>query len=145
MSLFSFQAVASLNQDHLTLAVAVEIEKAFGGWVPPSITVWQFASCLNKTVFWSTTDNKQFGFTTEEQNRLFSFHCFKMGRSIVSTLLCTTLTILIKSFWLGVRNLMQKWELTGCIVTISWLKYIVLASKKIVYLYWGHSQLNVLT
>jgi fatty acid amide hydrolase 2 len=33
------QAVASLNQDHLTLAVAVEIEKAFGGWVPPSITV----------------------------------------------------------------------------------------------------------
>jgi hypothetical protein len=34
-----FQAVASLNQDHLTLAVALEIEKAFGGWVPPPITV----------------------------------------------------------------------------------------------------------
>jgi hypothetical protein len=36
---FHFQAVASLNQDHLTLAVALEMEKAFGGWVPPSITV----------------------------------------------------------------------------------------------------------
>ncbi|XP_023715933.1 fatty-acid amide hydrolase 2-A [Cryptotermes secundus] len=33
------QAVASLNHDHLTLAVALELEKAFGGWVPPSIIV----------------------------------------------------------------------------------------------------------
>lgn len=32
-----------------------------------------FASCHNKTVFWSATDNKQFGFTTGEQNRLFFF------------------------------------------------------------------------
>ncbi|XP_069696684.1 fatty-acid amide hydrolase 2-like isoform X2 [Periplaneta americana] len=34
-----FQAVASLYQDHLTIAVALEMERAFGGWVPPSMTV----------------------------------------------------------------------------------------------------------
>ncbi|KAJ9597825.1 hypothetical protein L9F63_011320 [Diploptera punctata] len=33
------QAIAGMNQDHLSLAVAVELEKAFGGWVPPSISV----------------------------------------------------------------------------------------------------------
>ncbi|PSN54917.1 Fatty-acid amide hydrolase 2 [Blattella germanica] len=33
------QAVAGINQDHLTLAVALELEKAFGGWVPPPISV----------------------------------------------------------------------------------------------------------
>jgi len=59
-----------------------------------------------------------------------------MGRSIVPTLLSTTLTILLKSFWLGVGNLMQKWELAGCIVTISWLKDIVLAPKKL-FIYVG--------
>jgi fatty acid amide hydrolase 2 len=30
------QVVAGLYNDHLTLAVAKEIEKAFGGWVCPS-------------------------------------------------------------------------------------------------------------
>lgn len=30
------QVVGGLNQDRLTLAVASEIEKGFGGWVPPS-------------------------------------------------------------------------------------------------------------
>lgn len=31
------QAVAGINQDRLTLAVACELERAFGGWVPPEI------------------------------------------------------------------------------------------------------------
>lgn len=31
------QVVANVNQDRLCLAVARELEKAFGGWVPPSI------------------------------------------------------------------------------------------------------------
>lgn len=30
------QVVASLHNDHLTLAMAAELERAFGGWVPPS-------------------------------------------------------------------------------------------------------------
>ncbi|XP_063244064.1 fatty-acid amide hydrolase 2-A isoform X2 [Bacillus rossius redtenbacheri] len=33
------QVIGSLNKDRHTLAVAVELEKAFGGWVPPSIKV----------------------------------------------------------------------------------------------------------
>ncbi|XP_068081794.1 fatty-acid amide hydrolase 2 [Anabrus simplex] len=33
------QVIANQNQDHLTLAVACELEKAFGGWVPPAIAV----------------------------------------------------------------------------------------------------------
>ncbi|KAF4519619.1 hypothetical protein B566_EDAN003786 [Ephemera danica] len=33
------QVIGALNQDHLTLAMAVELEKAFGGWVPPAIDV----------------------------------------------------------------------------------------------------------
>lgn len=33
------QVVGSANNDHLTIAVAVELEKAFGGWVPPSVMV----------------------------------------------------------------------------------------------------------
>lgn len=32
------QAVGGLYQDHLTLAVAEELEKAFGGWVLPPIS-----------------------------------------------------------------------------------------------------------
>jgi fatty acid amide hydrolase 2 len=31
------QAVAGINQDRLCLAVAAELERAFGGWVPPEI------------------------------------------------------------------------------------------------------------
>ena len=30
------QAVGTCGNDHLTIAMAVELEKAFGGWVPPS-------------------------------------------------------------------------------------------------------------
>lgn len=30
------QVIAGLNNDHLTLAVAAELERAFGGWVSPS-------------------------------------------------------------------------------------------------------------
>lgn len=33
------QVIANLNQDRLTLAMACELEKAFGGWVPPAIAV----------------------------------------------------------------------------------------------------------
>ncbi|KAG8231368.1 hypothetical protein J437_LFUL008916 [Ladona fulva] len=33
------QAVGGMNKDHQCLAVACELEKAFGGWVPPSISV----------------------------------------------------------------------------------------------------------
>lgn len=33
------QVVASLHNDHLTLAVAAELERAFGGWVSPSTIV----------------------------------------------------------------------------------------------------------
>jgi len=33
------QVVAGPDQDRLTLAMAVELEKAFGGWVPPSVNV----------------------------------------------------------------------------------------------------------
>ncbi|XP_059472148.1 fatty-acid amide hydrolase 2 isoform X2 [Neocloeon triangulifer] len=33
------QVVGGLHQDRLTLAMAVELEKAFGGWVPPKIEV----------------------------------------------------------------------------------------------------------
>ncbi|XP_047105781.1 fatty-acid amide hydrolase 2-A [Schistocerca piceifrons] len=33
------QVIGGMNQDHLTIAVANELEKAFGGWVPPSIAV----------------------------------------------------------------------------------------------------------
>ncbi|XP_026290516.1 fatty-acid amide hydrolase 2-A [Frankliniella occidentalis] len=33
------QAVGTYGNDHLTIAMAVELEKAFGGWVPPSVTV----------------------------------------------------------------------------------------------------------
>jgi len=29
--------VAGLYQDHLTLAIAEELERGFGGWVPPPI------------------------------------------------------------------------------------------------------------
>lgn len=32
------QVVGGPNQDRLTLAVAEELEKAFGGWVPPSVS-----------------------------------------------------------------------------------------------------------
>lgn len=31
------QAIAAPGNDHLTIAVAIELEKAFGGWVPPRI------------------------------------------------------------------------------------------------------------
>jgi fatty acid amide hydrolase 2 len=31
------QAIASHGNDHITIAVALELEKAFGGWVPPEI------------------------------------------------------------------------------------------------------------
>ncbi|KOC67138.1 Fatty-acid amide hydrolase 2 [Habropoda laboriosa] len=31
------QIVGGLNQDHLTIAVAEELERGFGGWVPPAI------------------------------------------------------------------------------------------------------------
>lgn len=34
------QVVAGKLQDHLTLAAACEIERAFGGWVPPSSSHW---------------------------------------------------------------------------------------------------------
>lgn len=30
------QVVGAMNRDHLTIAVAQELEKAFGGWIPPS-------------------------------------------------------------------------------------------------------------
>lgn len=30
------QVVGNLHNDHLTLAVAAELERAFGGWVSPS-------------------------------------------------------------------------------------------------------------
>lgn len=33
------QVVGNINQDRLTLAVALELEKAFGGWVPGSVNV----------------------------------------------------------------------------------------------------------
>lgn len=33
------QAIGGMNQDRLTLAVACELERAFGGWVPPEIQV----------------------------------------------------------------------------------------------------------
>lgn len=33
------QVVGNINQDRLTLAVALELEKAFGGWVVPSVNV----------------------------------------------------------------------------------------------------------
>jgi fatty acid amide hydrolase 2 len=33
------QVVGGLHMDRLTMAVAVEMEKAFGGWVPPKINV----------------------------------------------------------------------------------------------------------
>lgn len=33
------QVIAGLTQDRLTIAVANELEKAFGGWVPPSVAV----------------------------------------------------------------------------------------------------------
>lgn len=33
------QAVGSMNNDHHCVAVASELEKAFGGWIPPSIAV----------------------------------------------------------------------------------------------------------
>lgn len=33
------QVVGGLYQDHLTLAVAEELERGFGGWVPPAIVV----------------------------------------------------------------------------------------------------------
>jgi len=36
MNIIVFQVVGSLYNDHLTLAVAAELERAFGGWVPPS-------------------------------------------------------------------------------------------------------------
>ncbi|XP_073972959.1 fatty-acid amide hydrolase 2-B-like isoform X2 [Rhodnius prolixus] len=34
---FGVQIIASRNQDRLTLAVARELEKAFGGWIPPQM------------------------------------------------------------------------------------------------------------
>jgi fatty acid amide hydrolase 2 len=30
------QVVAAAGQDHRSVAVALELERAFGGWVPPS-------------------------------------------------------------------------------------------------------------
>ena len=33
----SAQVVANLHNDHLTLAVAAELERAFGGWICPSV------------------------------------------------------------------------------------------------------------
>lgn len=32
------QVIGNLHCDHITLAVAVELEKAFGGWIPPCPT-----------------------------------------------------------------------------------------------------------
>lgn len=34
--IFLFQVIAAPYNDHLCLAVARELEKVFGGWVPPS-------------------------------------------------------------------------------------------------------------
>ena len=31
------QVAAAAGQDHLTIAVAIELERAFGGWVPPAV------------------------------------------------------------------------------------------------------------
>ena len=42
------QVVGNLNNDHLTLAVAAELERAFGGWVCPSpIHCWVFNICCH--------------------------------------------------------------------------------------------------
>ena len=35
------QAVAGKNMDRISLAVAEEAEKMFGGWVPPSFPAWE--------------------------------------------------------------------------------------------------------
>lgn len=34
-----FQVAAAVNQDRYTLAIAEELEKLFGGWVPPSVAI----------------------------------------------------------------------------------------------------------
>lgn len=34
---YVLQVVGGLHQDHLTIAVAEELERGFGGWVPPTI------------------------------------------------------------------------------------------------------------
>jgi fatty acid amide hydrolase 2 len=32
------QVAAGRNRDHVAIAVAMELERAFGGWVPPAAT-----------------------------------------------------------------------------------------------------------
>lgn len=124
-----FQAVASLNHDHLTVAVALEIEKAFGGWVPPPITVWHLPPALTRLCSQVLQVINSLVLPAKNKIRLHYFHCFKLCRSIVPTLFYTSLTILMNSLWLGIDNLMQQWELAGCTLTVLWLKYIVLAPK----------------
>jgi len=34
------QVIAARGNDHLTIAVALELERAFGGWVPPVALPW---------------------------------------------------------------------------------------------------------
>jgi fatty acid amide hydrolase 2 len=31
------QVAAGMNRDHVSIAVAIELERAFGGWVPPPV------------------------------------------------------------------------------------------------------------
>ena len=46
------QVIAGAGNDHLTLAMAEEIEKTFGGWSSPSsITCWSFLHHSDQTVF----------------------------------------------------------------------------------------------
>lgn len=33
------QAVSTCGNDHLTIGMAVELEKAFGGWIAPSVNI----------------------------------------------------------------------------------------------------------
>lgn len=79
---FHFQAVASLNQDHLTLAVALEMEKAFGGWVPPSITVWYF-HCALTSLCSGVMQIINVSSGREEQDTLHYFHCLEVAISVI--------------------------------------------------------------
>lgn len=44
-----FQVIANPNQDHLTIAVAKEIERIYGGWIEPTSCVDSKVIDLEKT------------------------------------------------------------------------------------------------
>ena len=47
------QAAAGRDRDHVAIAAALELERAFGGWVPPQLSYWTVSSPTMPCASWS--------------------------------------------------------------------------------------------